>query len=85
MRFPVKPPGTKMNKTSVTCSVGLLVPLNQFKRGYIDHRVVSPYWTEILRCVVFDFIFVSDDLIILVIDVLCSDVFINKYLCCYKL
>ena len=39
----------------------------------------------ILRCVVFDLIFVSDDLIISIIDALCSDMFINKYLRCYKL
>ena len=39
----------------------------------------------ILQCVVFDLIFVSDDLIISIIDALCSDMFINKYLRCYKL
>ena len=84
MRFPVKPPGTKMNKTQYcTCSVGLLVPLNQFKRGYIDHRVVSPYWTEILRCVMFDLIVIIDVLII-IIDVLSCDVLsydVSVYLC----
>ena len=84
MRFPVKPQGLKwIRHNIVTCSVGLLVPLNQFKRGYIDHRVVSPYWTEILRCVMFDLIVIIDVLII-IIDVLSCDVLsydVSVYLC----
>ena len=86
MRFPVKPPGTKMYKTKNCYMFSWVV--SPFEP--VQARVNRPSSREsllnwILRCVVFDFIFVSDDLIILVIDVLCSDVFINKYLCCYKL